>query len=120
MCLLVMMTIWQILMQGYSSLDAINHYYGDMLLSETRADIFLQNIPYDTVKSKIFYEMIDWDLYRLMSDAADQGNILLVKYYTDLINNEQYHFDEIKSRHPETYDFLMSVNDRLSTMKHYQ
>ena len=112
--------IYQLLMQGYSSLDAINHYYGDMLLSETRADIFLQNIPYDTVKSKIFYEMIDWDLYRLMSDAADQGNILLVKYYTDLINNEQYHFDEIKSRHPETYDFLMSVNDRLSTMKHYQ
>ena len=45
---------------------------------------------------------------------------IAVRYYSDLIDNEQYHFDEIKSRYPDTYDFLMSLKDCLSTMKHYQ
>ena len=106
--------------KGYSSLDAINHYYGDTLPSETRADTFLKNIPYNTVKSKVFYELIDWNLYVLLSNAINQGNTPMTNYYYDLINNEQYHYREIKSRHPDTYDFLMSANDHLPNMKHYQ
>lgn len=51
--------------------------------------------------------------------AYGDGRIA-VRYYSDLIDNEQYHFDEIKSRYPDTYDFLMSLKDCLSTMKHYQ
>ena len=48
------------------------------------------------------------------------GDAVLAGYYGKGDHNGQYPFDEIKSRHPETYDFLMSVKDRLSTMKHDQ
>ena len=40
-------------------------------------------------------------------------------YWSNLINDEEYHFNEIKSKYSDTYDFLMSLNDRLSTIKHY-
>lgn len=36
----------------------------------------------------------------------------------NLINNAQYHFDEIK--YPDTYDFLMSLHVRLLTIAYYQ
>ena len=111
--------IYRLILQGFSSIDAINAYYSNMTSSNTRACIFLQHIPYDTVKQKIFYELIDADLYVFLSNASNQGNIVLVNYYLDLINNEQYHFDEIKSNYPDTYDFLMSLNDRLLTIAHY-
>ncbi len=39
--------------------------------------------------------------------------------FSNLIDNEQYHYDEIKSKYPDTYDFLMSLNDRLLTIAHY-
>jgi hypothetical protein len=38
---------------------------------------------------------------------------------SNLINDEEYHFNEIKSKYSDTYDFLMSLNDRLPTIKHY-
>ena len=42
--------------------------------------------------------------------------------YSDdaILVDEQYHFDEIKSKYPDTYDFLMSLDDRLLTLAHYQ
>ena len=54
-----------------------------------------------------------------MSNASSQGDIVMTQYWLNLINNEQYHFDEIRSKYPDTYDFLMSLDDRLLTIKHY-
>ena len=111
--------IYRLILQGYSSIDALNVYYLNMNSSNTRANIFLQYIPYSTVKQKIFYELIDAQLYMFMSNASSQGDIVMTQYWLNLINNEQYHFDEIKSKYPDTYDFLMSLDDRLLTIKHY-
>ena len=111
--------IYRLLLQGYTSIDALNVYYSSMNESNTRADIFLQYIPYSTVKQKIFYELIDAKLYMFSSNASSQGDIYMTNYWLNLINNEEYHFNEIKSKYSDTYDFLMSLNDRLSTIKHY-
>ncbi len=90
-----------------------------MTLSNTRAYTFLQHIPYNTVKGKIFYELIDAKLYMLLSDASNQGNTVMMLYYTELINNEQYHFDQIKLNYSDTYNFLKSLENHRSTMGQY-
>ena len=112
--------VYRLILQGYASINALNEYYSNMNTSNTRADIFLQYIPYSIVKQKIFYELIDANLYTLLSNASIEKDIALINYYLDLINNEQYHYDTIKSNYPDTYDFLMSLNDRLLTIAHYQ
>ncbi len=112
--------IYRLITQGKSAIVAINEYYSNMTSSNTRADMFLQNISYNTVKQKVFYELIDAELYLFMTNASNQGDIFMTKYYLDLINDEQYHYDTIKSRYPDTYDFLKCLNDGLSEMKHYQ
>ena len=111
--------IYRLIIQGKSSIDAINEYYYNMTEFNTRATIFLQYIPYNTVKEKVFYELIDADLYMSMSSASRQGNIVLVNYYLDLIINEQYHFNEIKSKYSDTYNFLKSLEDFRLTMGEY-
>lgn len=112
--------IYRIIIQGNTSIDAINTYYSQLSASNTRADIFLQHLPFNTVKGKIFYELIDAQLYSFMSNASNQGDIVMTQYYLNLINDEQYHWDTIKSNYPDTYDFLKSLNDCRATMIHYQ
>ena len=111
--------IYRIIMQGKSSINAINEYYSIMTSTNTRANIFLQHIPYNTVKEKVFYELIDADLYMFMSSASSQGDIYMTKYWLNLINDEGYHFDEIKTRYPDTYNFLKSLEYRLLTIGQY-
>ena len=112
--------VYRLLLQGYTSIDAMNIYYSSMNASNTRANIFLQYIPYGTVKRKIFYELIDAQLYIFLSNASSQGDIIMTQYWSNLINNEEYHFNEIKSKYSDTYDFLMSLNNKLLTMAHYE
>lgn len=92
--------VYRMILQGDSWMDAFNAYYFIMNSSNTRANIFLKHISYETVKGKIFNELID--------------AVSLV------IFDEQYHLDVIKSNYPDTYDFLMSLEDRLLTIAHYQ
>lgn len=92
--------VYRMIIQEYSWIDALNVYYFIMNASNTRANIFLQHISYETVKEIIFNELID--------------AVSLV------IFDEQYHLDVIKSNYPDTCDFLMSLEDRLLTIAHYQ
>ena len=71
------------------------------------------------MKEKVFYELIDADLYMFMSSASSQGDIYMTKYWLNLINDEGYHFDEIKTRYPDTYNFLKSLEYRLLTIGQY-
>ena len=112
--------VYRLIINGNSAINAMNSYYSNLTSSRTRADVFLQYISYDTVKEKVFMELIDMQLSLLMSSASEQGNFVLVQYYLDLINDEQYHWDTIKSNYPDTYDFLKSLNDGLANMGHYQ
>lgn len=86
----------------------------------TRANIFLQHISYDTVKEKVFYELIDAGLYKLLTNASEQGDIVTAQYYLNLINDEEYHFNTLRAEYPDTYNFLRSLNDRSLKILHYQ
>lgn len=111
--------IYRLIIQGKSSIDAMNEYYSGMTSANNRANIFLRYIPYSTVKQKIFYELIDAQLYKFMENASSQGEIGMMLYWSNLINNEQYHFDEIKIHYPDTYNFLKSLENRQLTMGQY-
>ena len=111
--------IYRLIIQGKTSIVSMNEYYSDMTSSNTRANIFLQHIPYSTVKQKIFYELINAKLYIFLSNALSQGDVVMTQYWLNLINNEQYHFDEIKIHYPDTYNFLKSLENRHLTMGQY-
>ena len=111
--------IFRHIIQGQSSIDAINAYYGELNSTVTRADVFLSYISYSTVKGKIFYELIDKHLYFLISIATRNGDIFGQEHYSKLLNDEQYHMDSIKEHYPDTYNFLLSLQDRLANMATY-
>ena len=84
--------IYHIILKWNSAVEASNTYYANINDSNTRADVFLQHIPYNTVEEKIFNELLD-----------DQNNA----------------YETIKSSYPDTYDFLKSLNERKMTLKNY-
>ena len=85
-----------------------------------RKTYFIDTLGFTTAEYDMLDDaLIDADLYVLLSSASNQGNIVLVNYYLDLINNEQYHFDEIKTRYPDTYNFLKSLEYCRLTMGLY-
>ena len=108
--------IYRLLLQGKSSLEATNEYYSNLSLSNTRADIFLQYIPYTVVREKIFYELIDAEIYGILPGISDVNQI---QAYLDLINNEQYHYDTIKDNYPDTYNFLKSLEAHLGSIRNF-
>lgn len=76
----------------------------------------MRYISYAKVEEMVFYELIDRDLALYMSEAAEQGNTFLVKYYQDLLNDNQYHWDTIKKSYPDTYNFLYSLKKGLANI----
>lgn len=103
--------IYRFILQGRTSISAIDSYYSNLSSCFTRAHQFLSYINYTTVQEKVFYELIDKDLTLLVNSASQQGNIYLVNYYINLINNEQYHWDTISASYPDTYNFLRSLQN---------
>ena len=81
--------VYRLIVQGSSSIDALNEYYSSMTVSNTRAEIFLQHIPYETVKEKVFNALID------SGSNADENSCM----------------NTIKSSYPDTYNFLRSLCD---------
>ena len=86
--------IYRIVIQGNDLMTAMNTYYSRIANSLTRADIFLSHISYSTVKEKILDELI----YK---------------------KNEQGDLETIKEKYPDTYNFLMSLNDHRATIAEY-
>jgi hypothetical protein len=82
--------------------------------------VFLGYIPYETVKGMVFEELIDAKLALLSAEAAKNGDVVTELYYLNLMNNEQYHWNRIKSENSDTYDFLKSLNDRRATEAQYE
>ncbi len=111
--------IYRLIQQGNSSIVAINSYYKSLTSTKTRAKIFLQNIPYDEVQNKVFYQLIDEDLTIKAEAAVSMGNTQMAEYYNSLIVDEQYHWSQLKALYSDTYDFLHSLQDGLSDMREY-
>lgn len=106
--------IYRTIIQNQNSIDAISNYYCAFTSVTNRSHIFLSYISYETVCEKVFYELIDKDLILLMSLAANQGDTVSVNYYFNLLNDEQYHWDTIQEDYPDTYSFLLSLQNRLA------
>lgn len=112
--------IYRIIIQGYSSVNAINSYYSELSMCHNRADVFLKYISYNAVKHKVFYELIDEDLFKLKYAALQNTCFDLAEYYSNLINDETYHWVTMKSRYPDTYNFLKSLQNRSANITHFR
>ena len=111
--------IYRLIAQGYTLVNAANTYYASLTSSYTRADVFLSHISYSTIKSKIYYRMVDEALYVLMALAEENDDTETLWQYFLLLNDEQYHLDIIMS-YPDTYNFMCSVRDGRADIANYQ
>jgi len=72
-------------------IEAANDYYNGLTENRTRADIFLEHIPYFTVQSKVFS-------------------------YLGLISSTEANMNTLRNSYPDTYNFLLSLQNGLATM----
>ena len=110
--------VYQLVLEGKSLVDATNEYYASLTSQNTRADVFLQHIDFATIEAKINEELIDKELRMLMRLAAEQGFADEAQRYRELLEDDEYHQEVIKS-YPDTYNFLCSVRDRLADIADY-
>ena len=111
--------IYRLILQGRTYVNAINSYYNSFSLCFNRAHQFLSYISYATVQEKVFYELIDKHLISYKNSALQQGDIYVANYYTNLINNEQYHWDKIRTDYSDTYNFLLSLQNQKAHIEKY-
>lgn len=111
--------IYRIMTTDTASADAFSSYYAGLTATRTRADVFLSHISYSTVREKIFAELIDQSLAVSISDASAHCDRYMVYYYLNRINDEQYHWDIIRSDYPNTYDFLISLREKSAHLQHF-
>ena len=71
------------------------------------------------VCEKVFYELIDADIITLMSVAYQQGDFVSYSYYSNLLNDEEYHWHTIQNLYPDTYNFLISLQTHLANLGGY-
>ena len=55
----------------------------------------------------------------MVNTFYEVGNYEMAEYYISLMENEEYHWDQIQELYPDTYNFLMSLEDNLSNMGDY-
>ena len=107
------------ILKGYSSVNAISKYFSSFSESDNRATMFLEHISYDIVCQKVFYGLIDKSLILLMTTAINAGDVVTTKYYSDLLCDENYHWDTIRNSYPDTYNFLKSLYYKEAEQKEY-
>ena len=111
--------IYRLILQGRSSVSAINLYYSSLSPCFNRAHQFLTYIDYTTVQRKVFYELIDKHLISYKNSALQQGDIFMVNYYTNLISDEQFHWNRMRIDYPDTYNFLLSLQNKKAHIEEY-
>ncbi len=103
--------IYRMIVQGNTSVGAMNLYYNNLTCCYTRAQCFLKYISLAAVQEKVFSDLIDKKLIIMMDSAPRLKNTYMVDYYIQLIKNEQYHWDAIRENYYDTYNFLLSLRD---------
>lgn len=78
--------------------------------------IFKTHITY---RNMVFTELIDAQILYWMSYYSNECIFIMVQYYSNLLNDEEFHWNTISTQYPDTYDFLKSLNDSLSSMANY-
>lgn len=110
---------YRYLLNGYSSVDAISEHYCSFSNTRNRATMFLSYIPYDVVREKVYYVLMEAEITFLRNAASEQGDIWSVNYYNNLLNDEGYHWDTIQTSYPDTYNFLISLENGLANIGEY-
>lgn len=111
--------IYHIILQGFSSAQAFSNYYASLANGSNRSVLFKAHITYDTVRIKVFTELIDAQISYWISYYTEQNNLIMLQYYCELLDDEEYHWNTIKNQYHDTYNFLKSLNDSLSNMANY-
>ncbi len=100
-------------------IEAICYYYRNLTSTHNRAHVFLSRIDYATVQSKVFYELIDKEIYVALSIASDSGDLASVIQLNALLNDEDYHWDIIEDSYHDTYNFLHSLQEYKEFLSEY-
>lgn len=111
--------IYHIIIQGSSSVQAFSSYYTLLSNGNNRSIIFKSHIDYDYVQYKVFYELIDAQIYKLIDECNKQGDSMAALSYTVLLNDEEYHWNIINIQYYDTYNFLKNLKDSRSSMVNY-
>ena len=111
--------IYRHIILGYSFVDAFSKYYCSITDTNNRATVFLSYISYETVCNKVYYELIDRSIMLAISEASRQGDTALVSFYNDLLNDESYHLETLRTRYYDTYNFILSLQDCRANMRDY-
>ena len=112
--------IYHIIIQGSSSVQAFSSYYTSIANGNNRSIIFKTHISYDTVRDKVFTELIDSQIRQIIISYYLADNMDKVEEYERLLDDEEYHWNTIKNQYHDTYNFLKSLDDSLDTMANYQ
>ncbi|MEE1019109.1 MAG: Ig-like domain-containing protein, partial [Acutalibacteraceae bacterium] len=106
--------IYHIVLQGYSSIEAISNYYSSLSSTNNRSHVFTSHISFETVRDMVFYELIDADLIYLKTYNPENED-----YYSNLLNDEDYHWNILKNQYHDTYNFLCSLRDHRPNSVNY-
>ena len=55
----------------------------------------------------------------IMNSFYEAGYYESAEYYRNLLDDEEYHFEKIQEEYPDTYNFLMSLEDNLANIGEY-
>ena len=99
-------------------MTAMETYLSSLSDSNTRATIFVTNIPYDTIQDKVFYYLVDIEIMLKLTqleeekekDPDNEWIDLQIAYYEFLLDDVDYHFDTIQQKYPDTYLFLINIS----------
>lgn len=73
----------------------------------------------NTVKAKIYYQLIDKELYTIIASMEAEGNYGGTQVLLNMIEDEAYHIEIIKNDYPDTYNFICSIRDLRNTIGNY-
>ncbi len=110
---------YRYILNGTSSVNAISEYYCSFSDFENRATIFLDYVPYEFICDSVFYELIDKEIINQIAQATELGDDDRVAYYFSLLEDEEYHWEQIQEIYPDTYNFLRSLEDNLENIGEY-
>ena len=82
--------------------------------------MFKTYVDYEYVKEKIYYILVVKNLRIEYLYAVLTGNSGKQYEILDQINDEDYIRNEIRTKYPDTYNFLNSLRDGLAELRSYE
>ena len=106
--------------QDVDIVSAYKTYHSLLTASNTRAKVFKTYVDYEYVKEKIYYILVVKNLRIEYLYAVLTGNSGKQYEILDQINDEDYIRNEIRTKYPDTYNFLNSLRDGLAELRSYE